>query len=157
VVEQAKHVSVPKGGTWSSSFWGQFGTVAGPKNDNKWIVAEGGSEGSVIWDIEVLPLGTNAQAARLYIYLTEPSSGITRLIASTALPATTAPAAGAQFSSPANGVIKLTTLLPVCSFPSTTGILLRKLELAPRAQLEIAGDRPPAGAGWWINFYGGDY
>lgn len=151
----ARYIKTPQ--MWSIFLAGLVGTkTKGPTPFDPGLVLTAGSDGVCIVDIQALPMGTNA-ASVLFIWLYEPITGLIELIGSQALGSSSPPSPGSQYLTPANGVVNLNSLLPVCDFPmSKTTTPLRKLDIAPGVQLYAATDVQP-GNGWKINFYGGDF
>ncbi len=155
MASRARYIKTPQ--MWSVFLAGYLGTrTGGPVNGLGGAAITGASNGSCVVDIQALPMGSNT-ASTLLIWLYDPVSNLLDLIGSSALGTSSAPLAGSQYLTPANGVISLNSLLPVCQFPmSKTTTPLRKLDIAPGVQLYAATDVAPGG-GWRINFYGGDF
>jgi hypothetical protein len=106
-------------------------------------------------DIVARPLGTNV-AAVLNVWAYDPVKSAYNFIGSQALGASTAPATGSDFSTPTNGQVRCTNILPVTLFPaSNTTTPNQALELGPNIQVYAALDTSVA-TGWVVNFLGGD-
>ena len=147
-------IGTPRGGQWTITLITQVFSRASTPNSSC-LVLTAGSGGARIMDIIARPLGTNV-ASVLNIWAFNPVGNVYNFIGSQALGASTAPSAGSDFSTPANGLVRCSNTLPVTLFPaSSTTTPNQALEIGPNIQIYAALDTSVA-SGWVVSFFGGD-
>jgi hypothetical protein len=164
MAQHSQYIATPRGGQWCVEV-GQilsFGFRIGGLGF--YPVGEAfyaGSNGSVIYDIQALPMGTNTVSITAIFWISNPSTGDYRFLGSQSLGGSTAPSPGNQYNTPGGGGLSCRNVLPVTLFPTSNvapSTPVRMLYLNPGWRMCAASEQGGSGGpGWQINFYGGDW